>query len=75
MSKVKQPGRPLSSVWVETDQAATELGITPRQLRKLRSQMKAGHHFRVKNPRAARPEYLWRVERIERLLVPEIGKR
>lgn len=68
---MKRPGRPMSSVWVATDQAAAELGITPRQLRKLRSQMKPGHHYRVKNARAARPEYLWHPERIQVLLIPE----
>lgn len=55
--------------WLETNAAAAELGLTPRQLRKLREQMKAGKHYRVKNPRSARPEYLWSVERIESLLV------
>jgi hypothetical protein len=35
--------------------------------------MTAGKHYRVKNPRAARPEYLWHVERIKPLLVPVQG--
>ncbi len=76
MPKLK-PGRPISSEWSETAAAADEMGITPRQLRRLRKQLKAGTHYRVKNPRAARPEYLWHVKRIEPLLTPleEVGDR
>lgn len=58
------------SSWIETADAAAELGLTPRQLRKLRGQMNARVHYRVKNPRAARPEYLWNVEAIEKLMEP-----
>lgn len=58
------------SKWLETSAAAAELGLTPRQLRALRLQMKAGKHYRVKNPRSARPEYLWKVEQCESLLNP-----
>lgn len=57
--------------WVETDLAAAELGLTPRQLRKLRPQLKAGKHYRVKNPQSARPTYLWHIQRIETLMIPE----
>lgn len=54
-----------SSAWSETNQAAAELGLTPRQLRKLRSQLKLGKHYRCKNPKAARKEYLWNLSKIE----------
>lgn len=64
-------GRPLGEAWMNSVQAGEELGISPRQLRKLRSQMKAGIHYRVKNPRSARPEYLWNVEKVKLLLIPE----
>jgi len=57
--------------WFDTNEACEQLGLKPKQLRKLRSQMKVAHHFRVKNPKAVRPEYLWHVARIEALLTPE----
>lgn len=59
--------------WVATDLAAAELGLTPRQLRKLRAEglMKAGKHYRCLNPKSSKPRYLWHVQRIESLLVPE----
>lgn len=67
----KKPGRPRSPQWVETDIAVEFLGITARQLRAIRVQLKAGYHYRVKNPKAVRPRYLWHVARIEPVLVPE----
>ena len=56
--------------WIETDQAAVQLGITPRQLLKLRSKgiFKAGKHWRKKNPIAARPTYVWHAERCSKIL-------
>ncbi len=56
--------------WIETEQAAFKLGITPRQLLKLRSKgvFKAGKHYRKKNPIAARPTYVWNVDRCEKVL-------
>lgn len=56
--------------WIETEQAAVELGITPRQLLKLRSKgvFKAGKHWRKKNPIAARPTYIWHVEKCSKIL-------
>lgn len=60
----------MTETWMETAIAAAELGLKPKQLRKLREQMQPGFHFRVKNRRSARPEYLWNVERIKALLVP-----
>jgi predicted ArsR family transcriptional regulator len=71
MPRVKRPTIKISSAWAETNQAAEELGITPRQLRKLRASLfKAGTHYRVKNPTAARPEYLWHVEKCAKQLTP-----
>lgn len=67
----KKPGRPLSREWVDTDVAVETLGITARQLRTIRPQLKAGYHYRVKNPKARKPRYLWHVTRIESVLVPE----
>lgn len=58
------------SKWLETSAAAAELGLTPRQLRALRLHMEAGKHYRVKNRQAARPEYLWKVEAIEKVMEP-----
>lgn len=57
--------------WLETNDAAAELGLTPRQLRKLRSQLKLGKHYRCKNPQAARKEYLWNASRIEQIFTVE----
>ncbi|WP_103666438.1 hypothetical protein [Pseudanabaena sp. BC1403] len=56
--------------WIPTEQAAVELGITPRQLRKLRLQgvFKAGKHYRKKNPIAARPTYVWHCDRCAKVL-------
>lgn len=56
--------------WLETDQAAVQLGITPRQLLKLRSKgiFKVGRHYRKKNPVAARPTYIWHVEKCSKIL-------
>jgi hypothetical protein len=56
--------------WLETDQAAVKLGITRRQLLKLRSKgvFKSGKHYRKKNPIAARPTYIWHVEKCSKIL-------
>jgi hypothetical protein len=56
--------------WIDTDQAAFQLGITRRQLLKLRLQgvFKAGKHYRKKNPIAYRPTYVWHVERCSKIL-------
>lgn len=67
----KKPGRPRSPEWVETAIAAEELGLSHRQLRSLLPQLKAGHHYRVKNPKAAKRRYLWNPKRIEVVLIPE----
>lgn len=67
----RKPGRPLSPEWVDTEVAVESLGISARQLRTIRTQLKAGFHYRVKNPKARKPRYLWHVSRIEPVLVPD----
>jgi hypothetical protein len=62
--------RTLGKEWQLTKHAAETLGLTPRQLRALLPTLKAGKHYRVTNPNAARHVYLWHVDRIELLLVP-----
>lgn len=56
--------------WADTDQAALQLGITPRQLRELRKRgvFKSGKHYRKKNPQAANPRYVWHIERCSKIL-------
>jgi len=56
--------------WVETDEAALQLGITRRQLLKLRSKgvFKAGKHYRKKPPLAARPAYIWHIKKCSEIL-------
>jgi len=56
--------------WIETTQAAEQLGITSRQLLELRRQghFKSGKHYRKKHPAAHRPTYLWHVERCSEIL-------
>lgn len=67
----RKPGRPLSPEWVETNVAVESLGITARQLRKIRSQLKPGFHYRVMNPKATKPRFLWHVARVEAVLSPD----
>jgi hypothetical protein len=56
--------------WVNTEQAALQLGITPRQLRELRKQgfFKSRKHYRKMNPTAYRPTYIWHVENCSKIL-------
>lgn len=62
--------------WVETKLAAAKLGITPRQLRKLRSGMKIGTHYRVISPRAAvRPTYQWNLAKCSEYLEVPLENR
>lgn len=74
MARSRRVGRPISSEWKETTQAAQELGLTPRQLLKLRTQLfTAGKHYRCKNPTVPdkQKRYLWHVTRCEPLLTPQ----
>jgi len=60
----------MNTDWMDTDLAAIELGITRRQLLKLRLKgvFKSGKHYRKKNPIAARPTYVWHIERCSKIL-------
>jgi hypothetical protein len=69
----KQP-----SGWADTRAAADFLGITPRQLRKLRKDglFKLGKHYRITtSPMAAKPNYLWHCERCGAALEIPMEKR
>lgn len=56
--------------WLSTTRAAADLGLTPRQLLALRAAgvLESGKHYRKKNPQAARPSYLWHVDRCSKIL-------
>jgi len=60
----------LTSAWVTTGAACTELGISDKQLWRLRTELfKEGTHYRnIARPQAARPTYRWHLARIEKLL-------
>jgi hypothetical protein len=60
----------MNQFWYDSKIAAVELGITERQLRKLRAEgiLKKGKHYRLKNPTAAKPNYLWNVRAIALVL-------
>lgn len=61
------------SDWLPTSQAAAQLGLSARQLLKLRTQVfSSGTHYRVKNPKVPERQrrYLWHVQRCEPLLNP-----
>lgn len=67
-----------TSCWVDSKTAAQALGISPRHLRKLRSQglFKLGKHYRIpSSPSAARPTYLWHIERCGHALEIPMEKR
>lgn len=58
-----------AKTWLGTTKAAKELDVTPKYLRENRLKLfKAGHHYRLINPTAARPTYKWHLERCEALL-------
>jgi len=62
------------SQWLETADAAADLGLTPSQLLTLRVSLplQAGKHYRCKNPQAS-PQgrrYLFNPNRISELLNP-----
>ena len=57
------------SPWLITVAAAESLGISPRQLRILRNDLKFGSHYRsISRAGAARQTYQWHVERINDFL-------
>ncbi|MBW4467988.1 MAG: hypothetical protein KME07_21390 [Pegethrix bostrychoides GSE-TBD4-15B] len=54
-----------NKVWLYTAEAAAVLGISQRQLRFLREDLKFGFHYRVIGRTcAARPTYQWQPDRI-----------
>lgn len=60
----------MNQCWYDTKPAANELGLTERQLRKLRTEgiLKKGQHYRFKNPTAYTPRYLWNIRAISLVL-------
>lgn len=69
-------GRPLSSDWLKTNEAAIVLGITARQLRKIRPGLKHGYHYRtISRAGAIRPAYIWNRLRLEEFLSIPLEKR
>lgn len=71
-----RPQGSLNIEWLDTNFAAAALGITPRQLRKLRSGMKIGIHYRTISPRnAGRPTYQWNLRRCADYLQTPLEKR
>jgi len=60
-------GRKHGEIWCSTTRACELLGISRYTLATARDegQLKKGHHWKVKNPNAARLTYLWHVERLE----------
>lgn len=51
--------------WLSTREAAIALGVSHGQMLRLRDQdvFKSGKHYRKKNPIAARPSYVWHIDR------------
>lgn len=60
-------GRPTSSAWATTAAACEQLQVSRWTLASWRAggQLKKGHHWKVKNPTAARLTYLWHIPRLE----------
>jgi hypothetical protein len=58
------------STWLTTGAACAALGISDKQLWRLRDELfKQGTHYRnIARPQAARPTYRWHLARIEALL-------
>ncbi|WP_035990256.1 hypothetical protein [Leptolyngbya sp. KIOST-1] len=56
------------SPWLSTAAACQRLGVSRWVLATARQngELKKGHHWKVKNPTAARLTYLWHVERLEK---------
>jgi len=55
------------SPWLTTTAACNHLGVSRWVLATARAngELKKGHHWKVKNPTAARLTYLWHIERLE----------
>ncbi|MEM6836874.1 MAG: hypothetical protein AAF609_08455 [Cyanobacteria bacterium P01_C01_bin.120] len=57
------------SPWKNTAEACQRLNVSRWTLSQMRRDhtLKKGHHWKVKNPSAARLTYLWHVDRIDKL--------
>jgi hypothetical protein len=64
------------SPWKSTIAAREELGLSDRQLWKLRADMKLGKHYRlISRVSAKRPTYQWHTANIAKLLETPLEKR
>ncbi|MEL6260476.1 MAG: hypothetical protein AAFR12_05355 [Cyanobacteria bacterium J06626_6] len=55
--------------WLSTTKTANQIGVTAKFLRENRlSLFKPGRHYKLKNPNAHRPTYLWHAERCDQVL-------
>jgi hypothetical protein len=75
MTKTEPKSR---AAWLDTNAAATELGLSARQLRRLRKQglFKLGKHYRITSaPKAGRPTYQWHCQHCSELLETPLEKR
>jgi hypothetical protein len=65
-----------SSPWKSTINACEELGLSDRQLWKLRADMKIGKHYRlISRASAKRPTYQWHTANITKLLETPLERR
>lgn len=67
----KQLGRPLSTAWVSTSDAASELGISRNHLlnMKVDGTFKQGKHFRdIRRTNAMRATYKWNLPALQKIL-------
>lgn len=70
-SMQKQLGRPLSSDWISTSDAANELGICRGHLLRLKADgtFKQGKHFRdIRRTNAMRATYKWNLPALQKIL-------
>lgn len=68
---MKKLGRPLSTDWVSTSDAASQLGISRNHLFNLKSDgtFKLGRHFRdIRRTNAVRATYRWNLPRLQKVL-------
>ncbi|WP_019501639.1 hypothetical protein [Pseudanabaena sp. PCC 6802] len=67
---------PKKSPWKTTSDACEELGLTTRQLWKLREDMTIGKHYRtISRATAKRPTYQWHIGNIATLLQTPLENR
>lgn len=64
-----------SSPWVSTAIAAKSLAVHPSFLLNNRADLfKRGMHWKIKNPTAARPTYLWHLPTLEKWQEGEVDR-